>query len=66
MARLSEIEKAISELSTTDFQKFRQWFFQFDNERWDAKIEKDVADNRLSFLAEEALKDYKAGKSTEI
>lgn len=66
MLSLSELEKTITALSPADLQKFSQWFWQFENERWDIKIETDVSENKLSSLAEEALTDYKNGKATEL
>jgi len=62
MQKLTEIENSISKLSDNDYSKFRQWFWEYENERWDAKIEKDVAERKLAPLADQALKDFKEGK----
>jgi hypothetical protein len=62
MQKLEELEKSISKLSDNEYAEFRQWFWEHENERWDAQVEKDIIDNKLANLANEALEDYKKGK----
>ncbi|MGB9595668.1 MAG: hypothetical protein ACPL7B_05255 [Candidatus Poribacteria bacterium] len=35
MLTVKEIEIAVSELSSEEFSKFREWFEEFDNKIWD-------------------------------
>ena len=61
-----QLEKAVTELSPEEFRKFRAWFADYDMARWDKQIERDSAAGRLDALMEEALEDYRAGRTTEI
>lgn len=65
MTTLELLENQVENLSMTELKKFRQWFMSFDSERWDEQIEKDAIEGRLDALAEEALNEYRAGKTTE-
>jgi hypothetical protein len=62
MKNLSEIEQSVAKLQENDFAKFRQWFWEYENEKWDNRIEKDIADKKLDTLASKALSDYNTGK----
>lgn len=62
MKNLSEIEQSVAKLPEDDFAKFRQWFWEYENEKWDARIEKDMAGKKLEALSNKALSDYKDGK----
>ncbi|MEP7256094.1 MAG: hypothetical protein ABI666_09965 [Ferruginibacter sp.] len=63
MAKLSEIENSVTKLSENEYEKFRAWFWNYENEKWDEKIEKDISANKLSNIANEAIADYKKGNS---
>ena len=63
MAKLSEIENSVTKLSENEYEKFRQWFWNYENEKWDTQIEKDIAGNKLTSIANEAITDYKKGNS---
>ena len=62
MQKLIELESSVSQLSDNEYSKFRQWFLDYENERWDAKIEKDIAEKKLDPFAVQAIKDFKQGK----
>ena len=62
MKNLSEIEQSVTQLPEGDFAKFRQWFWEYENEKWDARIDKDIAGKKLDALAQKALSDYNTGK----
>ena len=66
MTTLETAEKVVAELSPTELAQFRRWFAVFDGDSWDAQIEVDAAAGKLDALAEEALAEYRAGKSVEI
>jgi hypothetical protein len=66
MSTVQEIEKAILQLSPPDLAALRAWFVELDAEEWDRQFEKDVADGRLDALADEALKDLREGRCTDL
>ena len=61
-----EIEKAITQLSSKDFHRLREWFEEFEAQQWDDQIERDAKAGKLDRIAEQALKDYRAGKAKEL
>ncbi len=63
---IAEIEQAITQLSPKDFDRLREWFEEFEAQQWDEQIERDAKSGKLDKIAEEALKDYRAGKATEL
>ena len=66
MSRLEQIEGQIRQLNAQELTALREWFAAFDAEAWDAQIEADALDGKLDGLAEAALRDHAAGKSTEL
>lgn len=66
MTKLEQIEKSVEALSEDELKKFAQWFAELQAERWDKQIEEDVAAGRLNKLAEEALAEFKAGRTRPL
>jgi hypothetical protein len=66
MSRVEEIEKEIQALSTEELADLREWFAQFDAEAWDRQMEGDVAAGKLDALADQAVADHEAGKSSKL
>ena len=66
MSKLEAIEKRVSGLSAEELSEFRRWFAEFDAAVWDRQIERDVKAGKLDALADEAVRDHAAGKSTEF
>ncbi len=66
MLTVQEIQKAVSQLSTEELAHFRDWFDQFDAKIWDRQFENDAKSGKLDKLANEAIADYRAGKSKEL
>ena len=67
MARKAEdIEKAVAGLPPNELKKFRAWYEKFDSELWDKQIEADIKAGKLDTLAEKAIADHEAGKSTKL
>jgi hypothetical protein len=64
MMTVKELEKAVTELSKEDLADFRRWYREFDAERWDEELERDVAAGKLDWLLEEAKADVAAGRVT--
>lgn len=59
--QLTELENSVLQLSVSEYERFREWFWEYENERWDKKIEKDISEKKLEVLANTALKDFKEG-----
>ncbi|MFZ1889693.1 MAG: hypothetical protein WAU33_16855 [Candidatus Binataceae bacterium] len=66
MSKLEALEKKVSGLSAEELEEFRRWFAEFDAAAWDRQTERDVKAGKLDALADEALRDHAAGKSTEF
>ena len=66
MSTVEDIEKAVSKLSPDELARFRAWFDQFEATRFDEKIERDARTGKLDGFAEEALTDYRKGRSREL
>ena len=66
MNLVSEIEVAVKKLSRDELSAFRDWFQEFDAEAWDKQFETDVRSGRLDALAEEALRDLREGRCTDL
>jgi hypothetical protein len=59
MSSVVEIEHAIRQLPPEDLARFRDWFTEFDAQRWDRQIEDGAAAGPLDALAEEAIEDFR-------
>ena len=63
---MEEIEGQVRKLDLKELATFRQWFARFDAEAWDREFEADVASGKLDSVAEQALEDHAAGRSTRL
>ena len=66
MTTVKEIEKAILNLSESDFKQLRNWLLELDYQQWDKELEEDIMKGRLDEIAKEALADFEAGEYQEI
>ena len=66
MEKVEKVEREVREFSADELAKFRQWFAAFDAEAWDRQFEADVKAGKLDALADHALRDHAAGKSTKL
>jgi hypothetical protein len=64
MSTIQEIETAVTQLSPEQLADFRAWFTEYDAQKWDAQIAEDATVGRLDGLADEALADLRAGRTT--
>ena len=62
MAKLEELQKAITNLPEEDYRQFRRWFLERDWERWDEQISEDSSAGKLDLLVKEALDAKKENK----
>lgn len=66
MTTTEEIEAAVADLPPGELARFRAWFDQFDADAWDKQFEEDVRTGKLDELADQAVKEFKAGRCTEL
>jgi hypothetical protein len=66
MNKVQELEHKIRQLSAEELANFRQWFAEYEAEAWDRQFEADVKAGRLDALADKALGDHAAGRSTKL
>ena len=66
MTTVDKIAGAVKRLPKKDLARFRKWFVQYDATIWDHQLEDDVAAGRLDTFAREAIRDHKAGRTTEL
>ena len=66
MGKVEQIEQEVQMLSEAELAQFRAWFLEYDWAAWDRELERDVQAGRLDDLAEKALRDHAAGKTTPL
>lgn len=66
MDTLSQIEKSISGFTDQELSLFREWFFKFDNEKWDDKLEPDIEAGKLDEIAPAAMNQFLSGKVKSV
>ena len=64
MSRVERIEDQITELTSEELQSLRDWFAEYDAQIWDRQFEADVHSGKLDRLADEALREHRAGRSS--
>jgi hypothetical protein len=66
MGTVEEILKAVKQLSPEEQAKFRALYEEFDAVVFDAKLERDSLSGKFDAMAEQAIADYRAGRSREL
>ena len=66
MSSLEQIEAAIEKLPREDFFRLHEWIRDRFDDAWDRQIEEDARSSRLDRVAQEALAEYRAGKSASF
>ena len=66
MSNVEKIEQEVQALSPEELARFRAWFLEYDWEAWDREVERDARTGRLDALADKALRDHAAGKTTPL
>ena len=66
MNRVDKIENQIRELTAEELRSLRAWLADFDADAWDDQFASDVAAGKLDGIAERALQDHRAGRSTRL
>ena len=65
---VAELQQLIQALPRHDFAMFNAWYQEFFQDVWDRQMEEDAAAGRGVFgeLAEQALRDIEAGRTTPL
>ena len=66
MTQVEQLEQHIAELDDDSFIRLRDWLIEFDQARWDKKLEVDSNAGRLDFLIDAALAEHQAGKTRDL
>ena len=64
MSTVDEIEAAIEKLPRKEFFRLRDWIQSRFEDQWDSQVREDAKEGRLDHLAEEALAEYRDGRTT--
>lgn len=66
MTKLEDIEKAVEQLGPEELARFRAWFDELQARRFDDRLERDIEEGKLDWLAEEALKEHKRSQGRKL
>ena len=66
MSKVEQLESQVKDLTAEELAAFRNWFAEFDSELWDRQIEADAKSGKLARFADRALRDHRAGRSTDL
>ena len=63
---VQHFQTAVTRRSAQELARFRQWFEEFEAQKWDEKFESDVKSGKLDHFAEQAITDSRAGNCLEL
>lgn len=66
MSRIELVESEIQSMTREELAQFRTWFAEYEADLWDRQIEEDILAGKLDALADQALRDHAAGRSTKL
>ena len=66
MIQVELLEQHIAELDDASFSKLRVWLIEFDQARWDKKLEADSNSGKLDFLINAMLAEHEAGLTRDL
>ena len=66
MRKIEDIEEDIEKLSASELKVFRNWFNDFDAQKWDNQIQEDAEKGKLDALASEAIAEFRSGKAKKL
>ena len=61
-----EIEAAVRGLSADELAAFTKWFEEFVAAEWDHRFQTDVAAGRLDKVGDEALAEFRSGRTNPL
>jgi hypothetical protein len=66
MNTLEQIEQAVITLTDDDFRKLYTWMVEIDHQKWDQQIEADSERGVLDELANQAIAEYRQGRTKRL
>lgn len=63
---ITDIKKAVENLSVTEQKELFYWIDEYRENQWDKQIEEDLDKGRLSKLIAQAKQEFKEGKCQKI
>ncbi|MEI6235518.1 MAG: hypothetical protein WCT04_20885 [Planctomycetota bacterium] len=68
MSQVEQLEMAVKALPKSDFDAFKRWLAEYENELWDRQIERDSRDKNspIMKLAAQALEEHKLGRTRKL
>ncbi len=66
MSQVEKLEQTVEQLNPDELATFRSWFVEFDAAAWDRQIEIDSEAGKLDRLAQSAVDDHRAAKTTRL
>ena len=64
MSKVESIQEQIQALSPDELAELRYWFLDRDWADWDVQLDEDIRAGRLDALAESAIQDHAAGRTS--
>ncbi|MDD2722611.1 MAG: alpha/beta hydrolase [Methylovulum sp.] len=66
MNEVEELETRVRNLLEEEFTKFRDWFFELENDLWDNQIQSDFRVGKFNKLIEKAREEFAQGKRSRV
>jgi hypothetical protein len=66
MTKFEDVKQAVEQLPPEEFEKFRAWFENLEEQLFDERIERDEKAGKLDKLAERARENYRAGRFRDL
>ncbi len=66
MNTLAQIEQAVITLQDDDFRTLYLWMRELEHQKWDQQIEDDSNNGALDWLANQAIEEYRQGRTKRL
>lgn len=66
MGTIEEIVKAVEQLPPEKLAEFQAWYEEFSAAVFDAKLERHSLAGKFDAMADQAIADFRAGRSREL
>ncbi len=66
MRSVEDIEAEIAKLGPAEVRQVAKWLAEYEAELWDKQIAEDVAGGKLDRFVNEALEEYRQGKTRTL
>lgn len=66
MSNIESLKENIYTLTEHEFSEFREWFLEYENQKWDRQIESDYQSGKFNDLILKARMEYNQGNVREL